>query len=30
MAAASLADLVRMAERLHAPVTHSRLGEVGA
>lgn len=26
MAAASLADLVRIAERLHVPVTHSRLG----
>ena len=26
MAAASLADLVRIAERLQVPVTHSRLG----
>lgn len=28
MAAASLADLVRMADRLHIPVTHSRRGEI--
>jgi FixJ family two-component response regulator len=27
MAAASLADLVRMADRLHIPITHSRRGE---
>jgi FixJ family two-component response regulator len=30
MSAASLADLVRMAERLQIPVTHSRPGGDGA